>query len=151
MTIDLATYLDKITWAPLKPQQRLHILRTYLIPRYLHQLVLGRVTYTTLRCADKQVRKQVRKCLYLPNDVPKSFFHTPIKEGGIGIMSFETKIPELTKQRLDSLSLSTKWCEIIISKNIEWPKIFHRSVDGYELRETCKCAASYSWVNDPCM
>ncbi|CAK9834516.1 Retrovirus-related Pol polyprotein from type-1 retrotransposable element R2 (Fragment) [Anthophora retusa] len=164
--IDINNYLDKITKAPLKPQQRLQILRVFLLPRFQYPLVLGRVTYGTLRCIDKCVRKYLRKWLSLPKDVPKSFFHTSIKEGGLGMWSFETKIPELTKRRLENINSSAtpmiraaadskwvrdrlKWCNIVLSRNIRWAEIFHRTVDGYELRDNSKCNASYSWISDP--
>lgn len=40
--LDRINYLDRITRAPLKPQQRIWIVRKYLIPRFIHGLVLGR-------------------------------------------------------------------------------------------------------------
>lgn len=39
----LGTGIDRIPQAPLKPQQHMFLLRVFLIPRLIHQLVLGGV------------------------------------------------------------------------------------------------------------
>lgn len=59
--VELSPLLDRITQSPLKPQQRLEILRTYAIPRFSHHLVLGRTTYGLLRKLDRQVRAAIRR------------------------------------------------------------------------------------------
>ncbi|KMQ88316.1 reverse transcriptase [Lasius niger] len=59
--VEILPLLDKITRASLKPQQRLKIFRTYLIPRFTHSLVLGRTSYGLLRKLDKQMRAAVRR------------------------------------------------------------------------------------------
>lgn len=104
--IEMLPLLERIIRAPLKPQQGLKILRTYLIPRFTHSLVLGHTSYSLLRKLDRQVRAAVRRWLRLPNDIPGAFFHSPIKQGGLGILSFETTIPRLTLARLEQLKTS---------------------------------------------
>lgn len=44
--------LERLKQAPLKPQQRMFILRVFLIPRLTHQLVLGEVSASTLERLD---------------------------------------------------------------------------------------------------
>ncbi|KAG7196838.1 hypothetical protein KM043_016460 [Ampulex compressa] len=83
------------------------------------------------------------------------------QDGGLGVIAFESKIPELTKRRLEGLAASPStaaraaydtrwvrarlgWCNILLSKKINWASALHRSVDGYELRESNKSQASYS-------
>lgn len=104
--IDLAPLLEQVRRAPLKLQQRLEILRTFIIPRYTHRLVLGRVTHGALRKMDRQVRAAVRCWLAFPGDVPMAFFHAPIRSGGLGVTLFESAIPELALRRLQSLRTS---------------------------------------------
>lgn len=164
--IQIETYLSRVTKAPLKPQQRLKILRTFLIPRFLHALVFGNTTFGLLRKLDIIVRKYVRGWLRLPTDVPIAFLHAPISEGGLGIMSFETKIPELTLRRLNALKDSRfsiakvintcswvinkrKWCNMAKRRDDEWTRRLHQSTDGWELRESSRAPPSYQWLEDP--
>ncbi|KAL7299049.1 hypothetical protein TKK_0008142 [Trichogramma kaykai] len=96
----LVRELAKIASALLKPQQRLKILRCFLVPRYYHQLVLSRCHLQTLKSLDRQVRGAVRKWLRLPKDVSIGYFHVRCKDGGLGIPSFPTAIPALVHSRL---------------------------------------------------
>uniref|UniRef100_A0ABD2WAI5 Uncharacterized protein n=1 Tax=Trichogramma kaykai TaxID=54128 RepID=A0ABD2WAI5_9HYME len=84
----LVRELTNIASAPLKPQQRLKILRCFLVPRFYHQLVLSRCYLQTLKSPDRQVRAAVRKWLWLPKDVPIGYFHARCLDGGLGIPSF---------------------------------------------------------------
>lgn len=52
----IMTSLMRLTKAPLKPQQRMFILRVHLIPRLLHRLVLGEVSRRMLECLDLKIR-----------------------------------------------------------------------------------------------
>lgn len=106
--VELLSLLDRITRALLKPQQRLKILKTYLIPRFIHSLVLGRASYGLLRKLDRQVRAVVRRWLRLPDNIPiyKAFFHSSIAQGGLGISSYETSVPRVTLARFERLSTS---------------------------------------------
>lgn len=163
--VELVPLLERITRAPLKPQQRLKILRTYLIPRYTHNLVLGRVSHGLLRKSDRQVRAAVRRWLVLPEDVPVAFFHSPIKQGGLGIQSFETTIPRLTLARLNRLKDSQygmarvvgssawadrrmRWCGFAKRRDEDWPTELHAKVDGFELREAKNVSVSTRWLDD---
>lgn len=171
----LKTELECISRAPLKPQQRLLVLRAYLMPRYYHHLVLSRTTLGHLRGLDLQVRSAVRRWLSLPRDIPTAYFHTTTKEGGLGLPAFETSIPCHMYCRLKSMESSTceaaraaalgywvqkriHWSTAALTKNGEalrcredverwWADRLHRSVDGRELRECSGESSSSAWVN----
>ncbi|KAL7053911.1 hypothetical protein AAHC03_026725 [Spirometra sp. Aus1] len=49
--------LEEITEPPLKPQQRLTLLKRHCLPKLLQQLVLGAVHRNTLKRLDLQVRQ----------------------------------------------------------------------------------------------
>jgi len=97
MSGDLTGLLDSLTRAPFKPQQRLKALRCFLIPRFYHGLVLGRANLGRLRAFDLQTRAAV--WLRLPKDTSVGFFHASVRDGGLGVPSFATTIPELTHER----------------------------------------------------
>lgn len=54
----LSEDLKKIDRAPLKPQQRLKMLSVGVLPKYLHVLILGRITLTKLRSLDAIIRNR---------------------------------------------------------------------------------------------
>ena len=53
--------LVRISKAPLKPQQRLKILRSFLISRWYYKLSLSRINIKTLRVMDKSMRGYIKK------------------------------------------------------------------------------------------
>lgn len=52
--------LNELTQAPLKPQQRIRLLRSYLVPKFTHELVLGHAHRNTLTRLDRLMRSVVR-------------------------------------------------------------------------------------------
>ena len=61
----LVPLLDRLTKAPLKPQQRLFALKVFLLPKVYHHMVLGRVTISSLNEIDKTIRGFVSQCYRL--------------------------------------------------------------------------------------
>ena len=96
----LSGQLGNLSRAPLKPQQRLYILKTNVIPGLLHQLVLGRVRTGFLRNLDAEIRKSVRRWLKFPHDLHLANFYARVKDGGLGIKSLEFTIPILKQRRM---------------------------------------------------
>ena len=70
---------------PLKPQQRLWILKTNLIPGLFHQLVLGSVSHKMLSGMDRVIKSTARNNLHWPSDTPMDMFHDKEDAGGLGI------------------------------------------------------------------
>lgn len=77
--------LESLSKAPLKPQQKVLMLRSYLIPRFIH-------TFTHTECypklmgqQDRLIRRWLKQTLRLPMSISSDFFYLPIKEGGLGI------------------------------------------------------------------
>ncbi|KAL7060523.1 hypothetical protein AAHC03_09131 [Spirometra sp. Aus1] len=92
----------EITRAPLKPQQRLTLLKRHCVPKLLHQLVLGAVHRYTLKRLDAQVRQAVRKWLKLPADTSISFLHAAIRDGGFGVPCLTALVSLAKRRRLDT-------------------------------------------------
>ena len=66
--------LNHLTRAPLKPQQRLYILKTHLIPKLYHRLALSRSNCAMLKRLDKLVHRSLRTWLRLLRDAVNAFF-----------------------------------------------------------------------------
>ncbi|CAN7999253.1 unnamed protein product, partial [Ixodes pacificus] len=107
LTKDVASMLERVAKAPLKPQQRLVILRFYLVPRLYHRLVLGRWNRKLLKRLDVQIQDAVRKWMALPHDTPLGYYHAPVNKGGLGVGSFSTAIPWMQVQRLSRMATSS--------------------------------------------
>lgn len=97
---DLTVDIQKVSRAKLKPQQRLLILRQYVLPRHLHKLVLGKTNQGMLRDVDKVTRKFARKWLHFPTDVPNAYLHSAHRHGGLGVFSLELGIPRMRLDRI---------------------------------------------------
>jgi hypothetical protein len=167
----LVEMLRHLKEAPLKPQQRIYILRVHAVPKMLHQLVLGRVTLDLLRKLDRTLRNAVREYLRLPHDTPVGFFHCQSPDGGLGIPSFRTSVPRLLDARVSNLTRCrdpdvvsivqsrtfTEWWEkrvsnrylgrILRNKDEEakaWRDSLQEMRDGLGLKEN----AEVGWVNN---
>ena len=92
--------LDNITKAPLKSQQRL---KYDDLPRYYLLLVLSLSPRKTLKVLDVHVRPAIR-WLILSHDTPLGYFHTPCRDGGLGIRLFVTSEPGMILGRPTAMS-----------------------------------------------
>lgn len=172
----LAHTTELISKAPLKPQQRLTLLRDYLLPRLYHRWIVGSVTSRTLKSADIVVRTSVRRWLRLPHDAPVGYFHAPIQKGGLGLPYLNTLIPILKHTRLQRLCKSTLpvaraaaestyvarqlvWCDnqmrirgnrVTTTAELrqQCSDLLHGSCDGSGLREAQSSKLSSYWVSE---
>lgn len=173
--VSLAESLEKLTRAPLKPQQRMHILRSFLLPRFYHGLVLGRTSVGCLKRLDIQVRASVRTWLRLPKDVPCGYLHASTRAGGLGVPHLGSLIPLLRLRRLTAMRQSPaefvrvvamngttetkiRWCRERLPPGVSeaanqkqalgrhWAERLHSSADGEALRESERVPASTDWL-----
>ena len=103
---ELKDGLGNISKAPLKPQQRLNILRQFLLPKFFHTLVLPYTNTSYLKWFD-MIRSALRSWLKQPKDTPLAFFYANVKAGGLGIPSLRHVIPDLKKNRLNEMLNAT--------------------------------------------
>ncbi|KAJ8868100.1 hypothetical protein PR048_031909 [Dryococelus australis] len=79
---ELEESLRRISEAPLKPFQRMEILRTFL-----YHLSFARVSIGIMKAMDILGRAAVRRWLKLPKDVALGIFHASSSASGLGILS----------------------------------------------------------------
>ena len=171
----LVPKLQRVTGAPLKPQQRLHVLRTVLIPQLYHRLTLGNAHIGALNKTDRTIRKEVRKWLNLPNDVPTAYFHAPVEQGGLGIPAVRLSAPLIRLNRLRNLILPNlednvaantylgqeiditskrlRIDHVTISSKMElekyWTEKLHASIDGNGLKTSTGDKHTHRWIKEP--
>ena len=174
ITKELQATLQKLTKAPLKPQQRLFGLRTMVLPGIFHKAELGNVNVSILRKCDRLIRTTVRQWLNLPSDAPNAYIHAHVKDGGLGITALRWNAPLRRLQRLERLPLAEamtnnspgaflrneiKKCKerlteigqpVVTSKELRnwWARQLYAKVDGDGLKESAKVPQQHVWVQD---
>ena len=103
----LETGLRQLKAAPLKPQQRVYILRQHLVPGLLHRLVLGKVYRTQLDRMDRTIRCAVRSYLSMPHDAADALLYAQTRVGGLGIPHLGSSVQLMKTARLTKLLEST--------------------------------------------
>lgn len=167
--------LKSLSKGPLKPQQRLHMLKAYVIPRYQDKLVLSRTTATGLRRMDVQIGRYVRKWLSLPHDVPVAYLHAPVRAGGLGVPCLRVWIPLIRLNRLrkavkrgDQIMMALSDCNLFksiihacmgslaclgtdeptqVAYHAYWRERLVEKVDGKDLEHAWAHKSSTSWNN----
>ena len=107
-TNEMSSMLLNLSRAPLKPTQRIQILKVHLLPKLDHRLALSPVNKGLLERLARLVRREVIRWLHLPRrGVPLEFFRSPVAYGGLGIQSYLGTQLELNNRRPSPPSLST--------------------------------------------
>lgn len=165
----------------LKPQQKLEILRTFLMPRLIYRLSNSAPHGGLYRKLDNTIRaflKTEEGLLRLPKDTPNAYFYAPIKEGGLGLLSFKASVPAMIYRRYSALKESTSIfartahaCTTIQQKidrawailpaqesgerlefapliQVYHSKALHDRIDGKALVESNKVNKTHTWVRD---
>lgn len=89
--IDLTTLdnkIDILLRSPTKPQQKLFILKNFLLPSFYHKFIFSKQYASYLKQIDVSIRKAVRKILHLPHDLPKAPFHAKVAVGAWGFLPY---------------------------------------------------------------
>lgn len=102
-TAALRDCLENLAIAPLKPVQKLEILRTYLLSRFFHHLQAPSISGKILDISDKFVRKFVKRTLSLPTTSCNAFIYASLKDGGLGITCLRSRIPDILLRRIANL------------------------------------------------
>ena len=170
--------LNQLKAAPLKPQQRLYMVRSHLLPKLHHKLVLSRTRGGVLNRLDRLLRKSVRSWLKRPHDATNAFIHSDVKHGGLGIPALRLTIPFMKSARLRRIAAlrdpvfvalvasSRTFAEEV--KRCADPPVrvgdvtvtsvpavkealaeeLHGSADGYGLHSSAGVPYVHSWVSD---
>ena len=103
----LKSDLDKLKRARLKSNQKIVLLRKFLIPKYAHSLTLGRISMRLLSEFDLAIRNFVKEVLRLPHFAADCQLYAPCSVGGLGIPSCLNQIPRILKGRLERSAASS--------------------------------------------
>ena len=73
----------------LKPMQKMELLKTYLIPKYIYGLIVKPPSVVTLREIETVIRREVREILRIHPTTCNELFYTSKKSGGLGLPEIE--------------------------------------------------------------
>lgn len=128
-TSDLNTCLSRLARAPLKPHQKLEFLKLFCLPRFLTKFQGAMVCMKMLKEADRKVRYFVKRTLHLFSHVSNSVIHAPVREGGLGVLSFSQRIPIIMENRLEALEGVDHILDAAINLAGDWVRRIARMVD----------------------
>lgn len=106
-----------------KPQNKIDLLRSHIIPRFLYILTHTELYPIVLHRVDREIRRFVRETLHLPTSLSNEFFYLPIKRGGLQIANIHeivgaAKIRNyediVTSRDLALIQLHESYCSSII-------------------------------------
>ena len=107
--------IDALAEAPLKPQQRVFLLKHFLVPKILRSLIFAGGNARRLKALDVLNRGAVRSWLKWPHDTPTSMFYCKINDGGLNLPSLEHAIPIMLRHRRDQLLSSSRSDPIVVA------------------------------------
>lgn len=166
--------LDNVCRAPLKPQQKLFMIKNSVQAKYIYPILHTDMGAGYKKHLDKTLRSAVRKLLHLPHDTPTPFFYAPVKAGGLGLTCYATKITALRDELLIRLAKTSpdpvvegvalrilenenklEWLETAKGVNsptskerAKWIVDLGESVDGKGVKGMEKTPSMRNWVTD---
>lgn len=107
--------IDRVKVLPIKPMQKVSLLRTYLLPRYTYVLVMCPPSKETLKSIDSAIRGGVKHILHLHESTNNAFLYTPRKEGGLGLLEV---LPMVYLAALRNAAKASQSDDILVRKTI---------------------------------
>lgn len=86
---ELLETLKRVERLSLKPHQKAQLITTYIIPHYLHKLILEMTPITTIRKIDQELRRVIKNMYHLPQCTANGLLYCGKQNGGLGILKLE--------------------------------------------------------------
>ncbi|CAH2016998.1 unnamed protein product [Acanthoscelides obtectus] len=100
---NLPSWLSNLKRSPLKPDQKLIIIKNYIIPKLFYGLQTPKVTGASLRSVDRLIKGSVKAVLHLSVHTPDAALYAAIRDGGLGIQQLRLNVPRVFLNRLVKL------------------------------------------------
>uniref|UniRef100_A0A8C5JJ73 Reverse transcriptase n=1 Tax=Junco hyemalis TaxID=40217 RepID=A0A8C5JJ73_JUNHY len=120
----LTDWLQRIGRSPLKPLQKVDILRTYTIPRMIYLADHTEVKVSLLESLDQLIRNTVKEWLHLPQSTCDAILYSSFKDGGLGLIRLVALIPSIQARRLHRLAQSSDETLVNYLKDIHLERLF---------------------------
>lgn len=103
---NLPVWVSNLKKAPLKPEQKLSIIKDFVIPKLLYGLQTPRVTKSLLKGADRIIKGYIKKSLHLNIHTPDCVLYAKVKDGELGLLELAGVVPNTFLRRISGLSSS---------------------------------------------
>ena len=87
--VQFAELLKKITLSKLCITQKVHAIKTFLLPKLDYEMVTNQIKIHTLQMMDRAIRAALNR--EIGAKLPKAAYHASWKDGGLGIPSIEDR------------------------------------------------------------
>lgn len=81
--------IKRVQQLSLKPTEKLNLLQTYLVPHYLHQLVIAAPAVRVLKALDQELRVLIRNILHLLQSTCNGVIYCGRGDGGLDFPKLE--------------------------------------------------------------
>lgn len=100
---NLSIWLSRLERAPLKPDQKYHLLKFFVLPRLFYGLQSPRINGRILRETDRLIKYKLKHILHVSGHTPDHYLYARTKDGGLGIPHLRYTIPNILLKRLMGL------------------------------------------------
>lgn len=107
---NLPIWLERIERAPLKPAQKLALIKTFVVPKLFHVLMNAATTVQLLRSADKMIKTAIKSTHHLNVHTPDAALYARLRDGGLGIPELASTIPHIRKKAIKDEGDSRRPC-----------------------------------------
>lgn len=96
--------MSNINRAPLKPDQKLNIMKEHVIPRLLYTLQNPEINAKKLKDTSKLIKLWVKRYLHLCVTTPDAALFGRLKDGRLGLLDLTKAIPEMLLRRINKIA-----------------------------------------------
>jgi len=174
---DLPKWLERVRKSPLKPQQKLFVLRHHVIPKLIYRLTFSKLEVNKLDSIDKVIRQAACKYVNLPKTTAVAFYYAAVKNGGLGLIRLRHSIPYMQGMRF--LSTLQSFSPVVAQAALLEPNVkrimkaerllkrrdgiiadsaeeaaklnadlLYGTIEGKGLRDAPQVGYAHSWVSD---
>lgn len=106
---NLPIWLARVEKAPLKPAQKLAVIKSFIIPKISYVLQSPAISAQQLAAADKIIKTAVKRTLHLNIHTPDAALYAKMRDGGLGLTELRSQIPYQMLNRLTKLRAHTDY------------------------------------------
>lgn len=138
--------IGRVRILPIKPMQKIDLLRTYFLPRYTYGLIARPPSNEVLKEIDCTIREGAKRILHLHETTSSAFLYTPRKEGGLGLLEIRKVLlaalrndvramqsSDLVRDSLANDQNSKKYAAYAAALRLPWP-ITIKQIDEHKAR-----------------
>lgn len=133
---DIIDIVKRVRKMPLKPQQKVELIASYIMPRFIHGFLICPPSDSVLRFLDSELRQQIKLILHLVPSTASGFFYAAKSNGGLGLPRYEhviklsvlrnaVRMTESADPAISKLCLNSAECKklerMAHSLRINWP------------------------------